>query len=208
MFSMLKRNGGELKSSDNSGSDAIVENDHFVFGRSLKGPFLKKTKRIMLGMGCFWGVERLFWNITGVEMTAVGYSGGTMINPTYKDVCSSRTGHNEVILVHYDPDLVSSGSLLKIFWEGHNPTQGMRQGNDTGSQYRSGIYTYSSADYALAVDSRGAYSEVLKAAGFENITTEILEAKDFYYAESYHQQYLAKNPNGYCGIGGTGICLN
>ena len=205
---MLKRNGAELKSSNNNGSDKTVESDHFVFGRSLKGPFSKQTKRIMLGMGCFWGVERLFWNITGVEMTAVGYSGGTMTNPTYKDVCSSGTGHNEVILIHYNPELVSSGSLLKTFWEGHNPTQGMRQGNDTGSQYRSGIYTYSETDYALAVNSREAYSGVLKAAGFENITTEILEAKDFYYAESYHQQYLAKNPNGYCGLSGTGICLN
>jgi peptide-methionine (S)-S-oxide reductase len=161
----------------------------------------------MLGMGCFWGVEKLFWNIEGVEMTAVGYSGGTMINPTYKEVCSSQTGHNEVILVHYDPELVSIHSLLKMFWEGHNPTQGMRQGNDIGSQYRSGIYTFDIADYDVAVTSKDLYAKLLKSSGFGLITTEILEAEEFYYAESYHQQYLAKNPNGYCGLSGTGVCL-
>jgi peptide-methionine (S)-S-oxide reductase len=161
----------------------------------------------MLGMGCFWGVEKLFWNIEGVEMTAVGYSGGKMVNPTYKDVCSSQTEHNEVILVHYDPELVSTESLLKVFWEGHNPTQGMRQGNDIGSQYRSGIYTYDSDDHVLALKTKDLYAKALKLSDFGNITTEILAAKDFYYAENYHQQYLAKNPNGYCGLGGTGVCL-
>ena len=183
------------------------KNNHFVFGRPLRGPFPDKTKRIMLGMGCFWGVEKLFWNLEGVEMTAVGYSGGTMVNPSYKDVCSSQTEHNEVVLVHYNPELVSCGSLLKVFWEGHNPTQGMRQGNDVGSQYRSGIYTYVPSDYAQALRTKDIFANELQSSGFGMITTEILEANDFYYAEDYHQQYLAKNPNGYCGLGGTGVCL-
>jgi peptide-methionine (S)-S-oxide reductase len=161
----------------------------------------------MLGMGCFWGVEKLFWCVEGVIMTSAGYSGGIMVNPTYKDVCSSRTEHNEVILIHYDPELVNTELLLKVFWEGHNPTQGMRQGNDIGSQYRSGIYTYEPADYELAIKTRDIYERGLLSSGFGSITTEILEAKEFYYAEDYHQQYLAKNPNGYCGLGGTGVCL-
>ena len=206
MFSMLKRSGANDKSSNNKRSHIELSN-HFVFRKPLEGPFREKTKRLMLGMGCFWGVEKLFWNIKGVEMTAVGYSGGTMVNPTYKDVCSSQTKHNEVILVHYDPELISIGSLFKMFWEGHNPTQGMRQGNDIGTQYRSGIYTYGSDDFALALKMRDTYEKVLQSAGFAQITTEILEAKEFYYAEDYHQQYLAKNPNGYCGLGGTGVCL-
>jgi peptide-methionine (S)-S-oxide reductase len=206
MFSMLKRSSANEKLSNNNRGDTDLI-DHFVFGKPLKGPFCEKTKRLMLGMGCFWGVEKLFWNIKGVEMTAVGYSGGTTVNPTYKDVCSSQTKHNEVVLVHFDPDLISIGSLFKVFWEGHNPTQGMRQGNDIGSQYRSGIYTYGSADLALAVKTRDTYEKVLQSAGFSQITTEIVEAKEFYYAEDYHQQYLAKNPNGYCGLGGTGLCL-
>lgn len=206
MFSMPKSISADEKSNNNKGDDMEL-NNHFVFRKPLKGPFHERTKRLMLGMGCFWGVEKLFWNIEGVEMTAVGYSGGTTVNPTYKDVCSSRTKHNEVVLVHYNPELISSGSLFKVFWEGHNPTQGMRQGNDIGSQYRSGIYTYGSADFALALKIRDTYEKALQVAGFAQITTEIMEAKEFYYAEDYHQQYLAKNPNGYCGLGGTGVCL-
>jgi peptide-methionine (S)-S-oxide reductase len=206
MFSMLRRSGVGAKLSDANFGQAQL-NNHFVFGKPLKGPFPDKTKQLMLGMGCFWGVERIFWNIKGVEMTAVGYSGGVMVNPTYEDVCSSKTQHNEVILVHYNSDLVSTRSLLKCFWEGHNPTQGQRQGNDIGSQYRSGIYTYDLDDHALAIETRDIYAKELQSSGFGSITTEILDAKDFYYAEDYHQQYLAKNPNGYCGLGGTGVCL-
>jgi peptide-methionine (S)-S-oxide reductase len=206
MFARLKRGYPETKSINIKG-DEIVSKYHFVFERPLKGPFSLRTKQLMLGMGCFWGVEKLFWNIEGVEMTAVGYSGGKMVNPTYKDVCSSKTEHNEVVLVHYDSALVSIGSLLKVFWEGHNPTQGMRQGNDIGSQYRSGIYTYDSEDFSIALKTRDDYAKELKSSGFGMITTEILEAKKFYYAEDYHQQYLAKNPNGYCGLGGTGVGL-
>jgi peptide-methionine (S)-S-oxide reductase len=204
MFSMMKRS--VVDANSNNGGET-QSNNHFVFGRPLKGPFPGRSKRLMLGMGCFWGVEKIFWNMEGLEMTAVGYSGGTMPNPTYKDVCSSQTGHNEVVLLHYNPDVISTGSLLKSFWEGHNPTQGMRQGNDIGSQYRSGIYTYDEADHALAIKTRAIYAELLESSGFEAITTEILKANDFYYAEDYHQQYLAKNPNGYCGLGGTGVCL-
>jgi peptide-methionine (S)-S-oxide reductase len=207
MFSILKKSSAEKKLNNNKGDD-IELNNHFVFKKPLKGPFHERTQCLMLGMGCFWGVEKLFWNIEGVEMTAVGYSGGIMVNPTYKDVCSAQTKHNEVILVHYDPKLISIGSLFKLFWEGHNPTQGMRQGNDIGSQYRSGIYTYGPADFALALKTRDTYAKVLQSSGFAQITTEILEAKEFYYAEDYHQQYLAKNPNGYCGLGGTGVCFN
>ena len=206
MFSILKRNYSDTKSIYIKG-DEIESKNHFVFERPLKGPFSDKAKQLMLGMGCFWGVEKLFWNIEGVEMTAVGYSGGKMVNPTYKDVCSSQTDHNEVVLVHYDPALVSIGFLFKVFWEGHNPTQGMRQGNDIGSQYRSGIYTYYPEDTATALKTRDQYAKELKSSGFGMITTEIFEAKEFYYAEDYHQQYLAKNPNGYCGLGGTGVGL-
>ena len=203
---MFKKNGLGHKSAYALG-DVTQPNNHFVFGKPLKGPFSLKTKRLMLGMGCFWGVEKLFWNADGVEMTAVGYSGGTKVNPTYEDVCSSQTEHNEVILVHYDPELTNCGSLLKIFWEGHDPTQGMRQGNDIGSQYRSGIYTYDTVDHTLALKTKDRYAKILQSTGFGVITTEIREAKEFYYAEEYHQQYLAKNPNGYCGLGGTGVCL-
>jgi peptide-methionine (S)-S-oxide reductase len=207
MFSIFKGAGANAPlGKDNKVSRKQLDN-HFVFGKPLIGPFPERTKQLMLGMGCFWGVEKIFWSLEGVEMTAVGYSGGTMINPTYKDVCSSQTGHNEVILVHYDPDKINIGSLFKVFWEGHNPTQGMRQGNDIGSQYRSGIYTFDPDDYAVALNTRDAYSKGLKLAGFGPITTEILDAKEFYYAEDYHQQYLAKNPKGYCGLGGTGVCL-
>ena len=206
MFSRLKRGFSDTNSINFKG-DEIESKNHFVFGRPLKGPFSQSTKQLMMGMGCFWGVEKLFWNIEGVEMTAVGYSGGKMVDPTYKDVCSSKTDHNEVVLVHYDPALVSIGSLFKVFWEGHNPTQGMRQGNDIGSQYRSGIYTYEPEDFSIALKTRDDYAKELKSSGFGMITTEIFEAKEFYYAEDYHQQYLAKNPNGYCGLGGTGVGL-
>ena len=203
MFSILK----DRAKPKSSLTKAVSEELHFIFNKSLKGPFPTGTKKIMLGMGCFWGVEKLFWNIPGVEMTAVGYSGGTSVNPNYKEVCSSKTGHNEVVMIHYNPDLLTFKTILRMFWEGHNPTQGMRQGNDIGSQYRSGIYTYDGADYDTALRTATEYGKSLKSFGFGEITTEIREAREFYYAEGYHQQYLAKNPNGYCGIGGTGICL-
>ena len=203
MFSILK----DRAKPKSSLTKAVSEELHFIFNKSLKGPFPKGTKKIMLGMGCFWGVEKLFWNIPGVEMTAVGYSGGTSVNPNYKEVCSSKTGHNEVVMIHYNPDLLTFETILRMFWEGHNPTQGMRQGNDIGSQYRSGIYTYDGADYDKALRTATEYGKSLKSFGFGEITTEIREAREFYYAEGYHQQYLAKNPNGYCGIGGTGVCL-
>ena len=203
MFSMFK----DKVRSEHKKPTAVSDERHFIFDFPLKGPFAVGTKQIMLGMGCFWGVEKLFWHIEGVEMTAVGYSGGTLANPSYQEVCSSKTGHNEVLLLHYDPKILPFEKILKIFWEGHNPTQGMRQGNDIGTQYRSGIYTYEARDYNLAVKTRRTYGHALASAGFGEITTEILEAKEFYYAEGYHQQYLAKNPNGYCGIGGTGVCL-
>ena len=203
MFSLLR----ERRKLDIGSFGSVQDNKHVLFDKPLKGPFPSGTKKIMLGMGCFWGVEKLFWNMNGVEMTAVGYSGGQTPNPTYQDVCSLATGHNEVVLVHYNPDLLSVDSILKAFWQGHNPTQGMRQGNDIGSQYRSGIYTYFDKDYELANNTKRLFETRLKLAGFGKITTEILPAKEFYYAELYHQQYLAKNPNGYCGIGGTGVCL-
>ncbi len=178
---------------------------HHVNGNPLKGPFPDNLEQAMFGMGCFWGVERKFWQQPGVFTTAVGYAAGITPNPTYQEVCSGLTGHNEVVLVVYDPDQVSYAGLLTLFWEGHDPTQGMRQGNDRGTQYRSGIYTYDEEQRRLAESSRVAYQEVLRAAGYGDITTEILPAPPFYYAEAYHQQYLAKNPGGYCGLGGTGV---
>ncbi|GAB1580699.1 peptide-methionine (S)-S-oxide reductase MsrA [Phyllobacterium phragmitis] len=178
---------------------------HFVTGRPLKGPWPDNMKKIMFGMGCFWGVERLFWQVPGVYATAAGYAGGITPNPTYEETCTGRTGHNEVVLVVYDPDIVSLADLLKIFWEEHDPTQGMRQGNDIGTTYRSGIYTFSPEDRQIAEQSRDAYQTALDARGLGRITTEILDAPEFYYAEDYHQQYLAKNPNGYCGLRGTGV---
>ena len=156
-------------------------------------------------MGCFWGVERTFWQLEGVYVTAAGYGAGVTANPTYQEVCSGGTGHNEVVLVVFDPDVIGYSDLLKVFWEGHNPTQGMRQGNDMGTQYRSGIYTCSEAQAEAAAASKEAFQPVLSEAGFGEITTEILPAGPFYYAEDYHQQYLAKNPGGYCGLGGTGV---
>ena len=178
---------------------------HFVNHHPLSPPFPDGLETAVFGLGCFWGAERAFWQTDGVFTTAVGYAGGFTANPTYQEVCSGRTGHTEVVLVVFDPAVVSYDELLKVFWEHHDPTQGMRQGNDVGTQYRSAIYTFSEAQEAAAERSRERYDEVLRAAHFDAITTEIEPAPPFYYAEDYHQQYLAKNPGGYCGIGGTGV---
>ncbi|MEL7181178.1 MAG: peptide-methionine (S)-S-oxide reductase MsrA [Pseudomonadota bacterium] len=178
---------------------------HFVFGTPLTGDVPAGMEEAMFGMGCFWGVERMFWKLDGVQSTMVGYAGGYTPNATYEEVCSGKTGHNEVVRVIYDPSIISYDQLLQVFWEGHDPTQGMRQGNDTGTQYRSGIYTYSAAQKAAAEASKVAFAPRLSQAGYGAITTEIIDAPTFYFAEDYHQQYLAKNPNGYCGIGGTGV---
>jgi peptide-methionine (S)-S-oxide reductase len=178
---------------------------HFVLGTPLVGPFPEGTERAVFGLGCFWGAEKAFWQLPGVVTTAVGYAGGFTPNPTYEEVCSGLTGHNEVVLVVFDPAKLSYDALLKAFWEAHDPTQGMRQGNDVGTQYRSGIYVTSPEQQARAEASRARYQEMLTRAGYGEITTEIVEAGPFYYAEGYHQQYLAKNPNGYCGLGGTGV---
>jgi peptide-methionine (S)-S-oxide reductase len=178
---------------------------HFLTGIALKSPVPAGMEEAMFGMGCFWGVERKFWQVEGVWLTMVGYAAGITPNPTYKETCTQLTGHNEVVRVIFDPAVVSYEALLKLFWEGHDPTQGMRQGNDVGSTYRSGIYTYSDAQAAAAQASKAVYAGALKAAGKGAITTEIIAAPVFYYAEDYHQQYLAKNPGGYCGIGGTGV---
>ena len=179
---------------------------HHVNGNPLKPPFPEGMEQAVFGLGCFWGAERKFWQQDGVYTTAVGYAAGHTPNPTYKEVCSGMTGHNEVVLVVYDPKKVSYEELLKIFWESHNPTQGMRQGNDRGTQYRSGIYTYTPEQKKLAEASKEAYQQELSKAGYDPITTEIVEAPEFYYAEDYHQQYLSKVPNGYCGLGGVGVC--
>ena len=178
---------------------------HFLTGRPLQGPLGVGLQEAMFGMGCFWGVERMFWGIEGVWVTMVGYAAGYTPNPTYEEVCTGKTGHNEVVRVIFDPAIVTYEALLKVFWEGHDPSQGMRQGNDCGTQYRSGIYTYGTGQAPAATASLTVFAEQLKAAGFGAITSEILPAPQFYYAEDYHQQYLAKNPNGYCGIGGTGV---
>ena len=182
-----------------------VTHAHTVLGTPLDGPFDASLEIAMFGLGCFWGAERVFWKVPGVYTTAVGYAAGHTPNPNYREVCSGQTGHNEVVLVVFDPAKVSYGALLSVFWESHDPTQGMRQGNDWGTQYRSGIYTYSEAQSAAALASLECYNERLMAAGYTAITTEILSATEFYYAEAYHQQYLDKNPAGYCGIGGTGV---
>lgn len=179
---------------------------HFVNGAPLKAPFGDGVETAIFGLGCFWGAERKFWQVPGVVSTAVGYAAGITPNPTYEEVCSGLTGHNEVVLVAYDPSRVSFEELLRVFFEAHNPTQGMRQGNDVGTQYRSGIYVTSEAQREAAERAKDAYGEALREAGHrEPITTEILDAPEFYYAETYHQQYLAKNPRGYCGLGGTGV---
>ena len=183
-----------------------VPKEHFVnHGRPIKGPYPEGLEVAAFGLGCFWGAERKFWQQDGVWTTAVGYAGGETPNPSYQEVCSGETGHTEMVLVVFDPAKVSYGQLLKVFWENHDPTQGMRQGNDIGTQYRSAIYTYSDQQQRQAEASRDAYQGALKAAGRGAITTEILAAPEFYFAEDYHQQYLAKNPGGYCGIGGTGV---
>jgi peptide-methionine (S)-S-oxide reductase len=178
---------------------------HFISGRALKGPYPSQCQQVLLGMGCFWGAERLFWKQDGVWVTAVGYAGGFTQNPTYKEVCSGQTGHTEVVLVVFDPSIISFTHLLKLFFEGHDPTQGMRQGNDRGTQYRSVIYIENDALRAQAQAASDQYSRDLKARGYPPITTEITDAHPFYFAEDEHQQYLAKNPNGYCGLGGTGV---
>jgi peptide-methionine (S)-S-oxide reductase len=182
-----------------------VVDHHYVNGRQLKPPFPEHLETAVLGLGCFWGAERIFWELEGVYTTAVGYAGGYTPNPTYEEVCSARTGHTEVVLVVFDPAIVTYDQILRAFWEAHDPTQGMRQGNDVGTQYRSAIYTFSDDQARVAAASRDAYQAALTAAGRGEITTEIEPAGDFFYAEDYHQQYLAKNPMGYCGIGGTGV---
>ncbi len=182
-----------------------VPERHYVNGHPLTPPFPAGLEQAMFGMGCFWGAERKFWQLPGVYTTAVGYAGGHTPNPTYKEVCSGLTGHNEVVRVVYDPKRVRYEQLLKVFWEAHDPTQGLRQGNDVGTQYRSGIYAGTPAQMQAARATRDAYGQALRAAGHGPVTTEILDAPTFYYAEDYHQQYLARNPNGYCGLGGTGV---
>ena len=183
----------------------VVPERHAVRGTPLRPPFPDGTEQAVFAMGCFWGAERIFWQAEGVYTTAVGYAGGFTPNPTYEETCSGRTGHAEAVLVVFDPSRISYGELLRLFWENHDPTQGMRQGNDVGTQYRSAIYARSPAQLRAAEESRDAYQRQLAAAGYGEITTEIREVTDFYYAEGYHQQYLAKNPGGYCGIGGTGV---
>ncbi|MFB2897197.1 peptide-methionine (S)-S-oxide reductase MsrA [Aerosakkonemataceae cyanobacterium BLCC-F50] len=180
---------------------------HFVNGNPLKPPFPEGMEKAIFGMGCFWGAERKFWQQEGVFSTAVGYAAGITPNPTYQEVCTGMTGHNEVVLVVFDPKVISYESLLKVFWESHDPTQGMRQGNDVGTQYRSGIYVYSQTQKQIAEAAKAAYQKALNASGYGQISTEILDAPEFYYAEAYHQQYLAKNPGGYCGLGGTKVCF-
>jgi peptide-methionine (S)-S-oxide reductase len=182
-----------------------VAAQHFVNGHPLKPPFPATVEIAMFGLGCFWGAERKFWQQEGVYSTAVGYAAGFTPNPTYQEICSGMTGHNEVVLVVYDPAVISYERLLKVFWESHDPTQGMRQGNDTGTQYRSGVYCYTDAQKQAAIASKASYEAALGNAGYGKVTTEILDAPEFYYAEDYHQQYLAKNPGGYCGLGGTNV---
>lgn len=183
-----------------------VPERHFVNGNPLKPPYPDGMEIALFGLGCFWGAERKFWQQPGVFVTAVGYAGGITPNPTYQEVCSGMTGHNEVVQVVFDPKTISYEQLLKVFWESHDPTQGMRQGNDVGTQYRSGIYVYSAQQRQAAEASQQAYQQALQSAGYKQITTEIVDAPEFYYAENYHQQYLAKNPGGYCGLGGTKVC--
>ena len=182
-----------------------VPGQHYVNSNPLKPPFPEGMEKAMFGMGCFWGAERKFWQLQGVYSTSVGYAAGVTPNPTYKEVCTGMTGHNEVVLVIFDPQVITYAEILKAFWESHNPTQGMRQGNDVGTQYRSGIYVYSENQKQAAQASLKRYQQALKDAGYGEITTEILDAPEFYYAEDYHQQYLAKNPGGYCGLGGTNV---
>ncbi len=178
---------------------------HFVNGRSLKEPYPPGMEKVLFGLGCFWGAERIFWQLDGVYVTAAGYAAGSTPNATYEEVCSGKSGHNEVVLVVYDPKVITFGALLKTFWESHDPCQGMRQGNDIGTQYRSGIYVYSQDQKDAALASKNTYQEALNDQNRGQITTEVLGDVDYYFAEDYHQQYLAKNPSGYCGLGGTGV---
>ncbi len=207
MFSFRKRTAMPSRDEALPGrAEPIPTADrHFVNGQPLKGPYPAGAETAVFGLGCFWGAERKFWQVPGVIVTAVGYAGGATPNPTYEEACSGLTGHNEVVLVVFDPKAVSYETLLKTFWENHDPTQGMRQGNDVGTQYRSGVYVTSPAQRAAAEASREAYGKALAAKGYGPITTEIVDAGPFYFAEAYHQQYLAKNPAGYCGLGGTGV---
>lgn len=208
MFSFLKKSTQfpDQATALAGRADPIPTADvHFVNGNPLKGPYPEGCQSIYFGLGCFWGAERIFWTLSGVWVTAVGYAAGLTPNATYAEVCSGKTGHNEVVLVVFDPKEIDVEMLLKTFWENHDPTQGMRQGNDMGTQYRSGIYTASAEHKSAAITSKNTYEKVLKDRGFGAITTEILDATEFYFAEDYHQQYLAKNPAGYCGLGGTGI---
>jgi peptide-methionine (S)-S-oxide reductase len=208
-MSFFGRDKQQMPDADTAlaGRDAAmpVPETHFVNGHPLRPPFPDGLEVAIFGLGCFWGAERIFWQTDGVYSTAVGYAGGFTANPTYEEVCSGRTGHTEAVQVVFDPAVVSYDTLLKKFWEGHDPTQGMRQGNDVGTQYRSAIYATTDAQLATAKASRDMYQERLRGSGYGDITTEIREAPTFYYAEAYHQQYLAKNPNGYCGLGGTGV---
>ncbi len=205
----MNRKKAEMVSPDEAmpGRDVAIPSasTHFVFSRPLTSDVPEGFEVAMFGMGCFWGVERMFWKLEGVHLTMVGYAGGFTPNATYQEVCSGQTGHNEVVRIVYDPNVISFEELIKIFWEGHDPTQGMRQGNDAGTQYRSGVYVFSDAQKSIAEATKTAFGERLGGAGFGDITTEIVPAPPFYFAEDYHQQYLAKNPNGYCGIGGTGV---
>jgi peptide-methionine (S)-S-oxide reductase len=205
MLFTRKRTVDAESALDGRTEEMPVPDRHEVLGTPLKGPFPEGVETAIFGMGCFWGAEKLFWEAPGVYTTAVGYAGGFTPNPTYQEVCSGRTGHAEVVLVAFDTSATSFADMLKIFWEGHDPTQGMRQGNDVGSQYRSAIFWQSEAQRLAAESSKDAYQEMLTQAGHGQITTEIAQSGPFYYAEDYHQQYLAKNPGGYCGLGGTGV---
>jgi peptide-methionine (S)-S-oxide reductase len=205
MFGKPKSIPSKAESLPGRAESMPVPDAHFVNGNRLQPPFPEGLETAMFGMGCFWGAERKFWQLDGVYSTAVGYAAGHTPNATYREVCSGMTGHTEAVLVVFDPKKVSYDELLKLFWENHDPTQGMRQGNDVGTQYRSGIYAYGDAQQRAAERSRDAFQQRLTAAGFGTITTEIVPAPEFYYAEDYHQQYLAKNPDGYCGLGGTGV---
>ncbi|SHI88461.1 peptide-methionine (S)-S-oxide reductase [Palleronia salina] len=208
MFQILRKKA-EMVSKDEAltGREAPIATaaTHYVLDRPLTAEVPEGHEVAVFGMGCFWGVERMFWKLPGVWLTMVGYAGGYTPNPTYEEVCTGRTGHNEVVRVVYDPEVITYEDLLKVFWEGHDPTQGMRQGNDVGTQYRSGIYTTTDAQKQAAKATLDTFAERMRAAGFGEITTEITDAPTFYFAEGYHQQYLAKNPGGYCGIGGTGV---
>jgi peptide-methionine (S)-S-oxide reductase len=208
MFSFMKKLNKLLPAESTLPGRAnavTVPDKHFINGHALKAPFPAGLQQAVLGMGCFWGAERLFWKLPGVYSTAVGYAGGQTRNPSYEEVCSGFTNHSEVVLVVFDPAKISYDELLKTFWEGHDPTQGMRQGNDAGTQYRSAIYTYGQDQLKTALASKEMFQKSLSKSGFGTITTEIRDAPEFFYAEDYHQQYLGKNPNGYCGLGGTGV---